>query len=225
MAVAAALLLSLTLAACGGDGEDDEGAEPTPSRTGTTSTSAPVATSPDYLPAPDGVELTTPGTRVDLGAPIVGAWEPRQDLVGVVRVTAETVERVKDPEKVFKGFELPDGVRPYFVRGEVVNEGDTDLGGRQLPIYLVDTADALVEASGIARDFEACPGSTFPAVFAPGDSAPTCLVFLLQPQAEPAAVTFRPPEGVVPITWTGEIDTYRAEKGDQPGKKNKKKQR
>lgn len=137
----------------------------------------------------------------------MAAWLPRQDLVGVVEVAVTRVEETTVQESL-AGFDLGrDEQRstPYFVTTKVTNVGETDLGARQLPLYFLDDRGALVLPTGVARDFEPCPGSTLPAVFAPGESTRSCLIFLAPEGSSLQSITFRPPEGVVPLRWTGEV--------------------
>jgi hypothetical protein len=208
-------LVAALVAACGG-GSDDGGAEPasSPSSDATASDSPTASTGPAaggdpaaYLPAPQGVELTAPGTALRLRDSAYVAWTPRQDLVGVVGLKVLEVRRTTVAESL-QGFRLDPteaASTPYFVSTVVGNGGDTDLGGRQLPIYAVDSEDRLVPPTGVDRAFEPCPGSVLPPIFAPGDTARSCLIFLVPAGAELVSVMFRPPEGVVPITWTGRI--------------------
>jgi hypothetical protein len=211
--------LALALAGCSSAG-DGGGAAPTPDGTPTSSASSsgePTATGSSdstepadaaaYLPVPDGRELTPPGTELGFKEPALAAWTPRQGLVGVVGVQVQRVERTTVDDSL-AGYELTpeeSASTPYFVTVEVGNGGDTDLGGRQLPVYVVDSEQRLVAPTGIDPAFEPCPGSVLPAVFAPGDETRSCLIFLVAPGAELEQVMFRPPEGVVPITWTGKV--------------------
>ncbi|MEO9325452.1 hypothetical protein ABFT23_18310 [Nocardioides sp. C4-1] len=227
-AAVAAAVTGLLLAACGGGSDDGpdgpDGApgsgstsapSPTASGTPTASESATAAaTGDDYLPVPDGRVLDPPGTALRFGEPALVAWKPRQDVVGVVGVQVDRV-RQTTPQRSLKKFTLDARARAstvYFVSTVVGNGGDTDLGGRQLPIYVVDSQDRLVAPTGVDSGFEACPGSTLSAVFAPGDRARSCLIFLVAPGATLTQVMFRPPEGVVPITWTGDVTVLGAKK-------------
>jgi hypothetical protein len=213
---AAGLALAvLALAGCGGDDEPTTAptASPEPT-TGATTEPAPTATdtpstTPDpdegYLPTPAGTSLTRPGARLDLRQDAVAAWLPRQDLVGVVELAVTRIEQTT-VQASLAGFDLDGEAQrstPYFVRAKVTNVGDTDLGERQLPLYFLDDQGGLVAPTGVAPDFEPCPGSVLPADFGPGDSTSSCLIFLVPPGAGLQAITFRPPEGVMPLQWRG----------------------
>ncbi|MCW2813055.1 MAG: hypothetical protein JWN84_510 [Nocardioides sp.] len=218
-AVLAATLVAGLLVGCGGPDEPDDAAGATtpapsssstdsPTDASTTSESPSEGADPSaYLPVPAGVELTPPGTSLPLKKGAFVAWNPRQDLVGVVGLEVRRVEQTT-VKKSLRGFQLDEQAKastPYFVTSEVGNGGDTDLGGRQLPLYVVDTEGRLVPPTGVDQGFDPCPGSVLPAIFAPGDTATSCLIFLVPEGAELASVMFRPPEGVVPITWTGTV--------------------
>jgi hypothetical protein len=213
--LAAALLGGLV--GCGGS--DDEPGDPTPSPSstsapGTPSASAGASTSGDpaaYLPAPEGRALTAPGTELEFGDSALAAWIPRQGVVGVVGVRVDRVQRTTVTRSL-AGFSLDAAAKastPYFVSMLVGNGGTTDLGGRQLPVYVVDTEGRVIPPTGVDQDFEACPGSLLPADFAPDDRTRSCLIFLVPSGARLASVTFRPPEGVDPITWTGKVRSLR----------------
>lgn len=202
-----ALAVGSLLAGCAeGDATGDGAAVATPS-------SPPPSTmisSTDYLPVPDGVELTEPGSEMDLKDDAVVAWRPRQDVVGVLDLSVGRLEETT-VERSLAGFRLSADVRestPYFVRAVVTNDGDSDLGGRQVPLYAIDSSGRLIEPTGVDNDFADCPDGVLPAIFAPGDRARTCLIFFVPPGASLESVMFRPPEGVVPLTWSGEIRIF-----------------
>jgi hypothetical protein len=213
-ALVVTLTAALALAGCGDDesGGAEEGPEPSTSESAADMPSDGAA--PAYLEAPDDVELTEPGTELALDDAATAAWTPRQDLVGVVDVTVTGLERA-NLTRDFAGYRFEGAAAsstPYFVRAEVENTGETDLGGRRLPLYGVDDAGRLIEPSVIDRAFEPCPGSTLPAAFAPGDSDESCLVYLVGEGHQLVSVMFRPPEGVAPLTWTGEVTAYQPPK-------------
>lgn len=218
---AASAVAVVALAGCGGDPDDTDGGptpgpDTSPAATETTSSPAEPAA---YLPTPDGRELTEPGTDLELREPALAAWRPRQDVVGVVGVSVLRIERTT-VKRSLVGFEIDPALKsatPYFVTVEVGNGGDTDLGGRQLPLYVVDSDERLIPPTGIDPAFERCPGSTLPAIFAPGDETRSCLIFLVPQGAELELVMFRPPEGVVPITWTGKVQDLADRGKNAPG--------
>ncbi len=164
----AVLVLGLALAGCSGSDDPDAAAirrarvrrprdrrgrqEPTPAVT-----DDPV---PDYVPAPSGVTLDEPGSRLDLKDLAVAGWTPRQDLVGIVEVAVTRMEATTI-EASLAAYELDDqeqSATPYYVHAKVSNVGDTDLGGRQLPFYVISSDGALVAPTGIEQDFAECPG-------------------------------------------------------------------
>jgi hypothetical protein len=211
--VAAAALVSATVGACGGDDGTNgaPGQEPTQSRSSSEAASASTSevTDPDeHLPVPEGVEPTPQGTELALNESAVVAWEPRQDLVGVLDITVTRLE-LTSPAESFEGWQL-DGTAqrstPYFVHATIKNVGTTDVGGREVPLYAVNRSDTLVEASGFQARFGPCPGNgVFPERFGPGATQDVCLVYLIPRHGKLGAVSFRPSQDFDPITWTGPV--------------------
>ncbi|WP_344157781.1 hypothetical protein [Nocardioides koreensis] len=220
-AASAVLVPALVLAGCSGDdGSKDASASSsqTPSESGS-------ATTKPYLPVPDGVELTAQGSRLDLGKPAVVAYEPRQDTVGVLDVKVTSMEKTTFAAS-FKGWQIDEATKktnPYFVHATVKNVGKSDLGGRPVPLYIVDGRNTLIEASMFKSTFKPCPSRPFPKKFGHGDTVKACLVYLSPRHGDLTAVSFRPTQAFDPITWTGELTRPGA---DQPKKddKGKKKQ-
>lgn len=215
-AAAVAVLALAALAACSDDSSD---ASPASAGAGTTGATASPSASPtvstgsdDYLPVPVNVRLTPQGTRLALGDRAYVAYQPKQKVVGVLSVTVTKVESTSFAQ-TFGGLELSDQVRttaPYFVRARITNVGETDLGGRPVPLYVVDDENTLVEASSFVAPFKACPSTPFPTTFGPGDSVSTCLVYLVPGKGDVDAVSFRPTQDFDPITWSGTVRPYRA---------------
>ncbi len=233
----AALLLTIgTLSACGGDATDPDsaatgGSSASPA-SGSESPEASESAAPDYLPVPEGVTLTEPGTELELKDDAVVAWEPRQKVVGVLQVRVKSLEMTSF-KKSFSGWKLDKATRqttPYFVKAKLTNLGDSDLGGRDVPLYAADADGTLIQASSFETTFKPCPsGGVFPKKFGPEKAQELCLVYLVPEGAELTAVTFRPLQDFVPITWSGTVDDLTAkdkkdEKKDKKNKKNKKKQ-
>lgn len=218
-AATVAVLTLGALAACSEDSSDaspasagssdgaSDGASGDPSASPTVSTG-----SDDYLPVPINVRLTPQGTKLALGDRAYVAYQPKQKVVAALSVTVTKVESTSFAQ-TFAGLELSDQVRttaPYFVRARITNVGETDLGDRPVPLYVVDDQNTLVEASSFVAPFKACPSTPFPKTFGPGDSVSTCLVYLVPRKGDVDAVSFRPTQDFDPITWSGVVRPYRA---------------
>ena len=199
---ALAVLLSASLLGCSGsDGSDGAGE-------GESASAAASAT--PYLPVPDGVTLTDQGTHLEVGDPAVVAYEPRQDEVGVLDLNVTKLQQTT-VKRSLSGWQLTAAQKkatPYFVRVTVKNVGESDLGGRRVPLYGVNEDDLLLESTPFASSFEACPSTPLPDEFGPGAEADVCLVYLAPDHGTLEAVSFRPDETFDPITWTGEIEKY-----------------
>ncbi|WP_244929106.1 hypothetical protein [Nocardioides sp. W7] len=212
------VLGAVLLTGCSGD--SDSGSEKDSSDA---STSASASAS--SLPVPDGVELTEQGSELAVGDTATLAWEPRQGSVGVIDVRVDRLEKTSFTRS-FAGWRIDEATkqtRPYFVRATITNTGETDLGGRRVPLYVVDGENRLVDYSGFGSSFTTCPSTDFPEPFAPGASAEFCLVYLVPDRGGLTAVSFRPTQDVNPITWTGELtrpEPVRAskkKKDEKPG--------
>lgn len=204
---------ALALPACSGDGSDAGGA---------TTPSATPSASP-YLPVPDGVTLTPQGTHIKVGDTAVVAYEPRQNQVGVLEITVTSLEEttIKKSFGAWKLSKEQKASTPFFVRATVTNVGETDLGGRRVPLYIVNDQNVLLESTPFASAFEPCPSAALPKKFGPSASEDVCLVYLAPDHGELEAVSFRPEETFDPIIWTGDVEEYVAPKPDKSGKKGK----
>lgn len=203
------LVLALSTAAltgCSGDADPEPAAAPTPSEATATPGSASATETP-YLPVPEGVELTAQGSELAIGDEAVVAYEPRQELLGVLGITVKRIDKTTFA-KSFAGWKLDAATKamtPYFVQASITNEGESDLGGRSVPLYIVDSADTLVESSTFKGTFKPCPSEDFPKAFGAGKTMSTCLVYLAPEGTTLEAVSFRPTQEFVPITWRGKI--------------------
>lgn len=219
--VGLALTSALVLTGCSGSDEDPadpvaEGSDPSGSTASSASAEKP------YLPVPDGVELTAQGSELALGDKATVAYEPRQDEVAALDLTVTAIEKASF--KLFEGWKLePDTLKttPYFVHAKVKNVGETDLGGREVPVYAVDGENRLIKASTFRSTFKPCPSELLPKKFATGDAVKTCLVYLAPDKGEIVAAEFRPTEEFDQILWTGEITVPEGLQPDK-GKKDKK---
>jgi hypothetical protein len=235
-AVAAALTAGLLpgLTACGGSGASTTGPPPgpvapvpssgSPSATPVTpgeGTSGFADPSTPYLTVPSGLTLTAPGTSLALRHAATVAWTPRQGQVGVLKMKVTRIERTT-AARAFAGYDVDRALlkrTPYYVHVAVTNVGDIDVGARPLPVYADDSAGELVEATGFADRFAPCPDGDLPLVFAPGDTAQACLVYLTPPSAPLVSVRFQPPVGVAPITWSGTIEKVAGKTTRKKGKR------
>ncbi|NYD41400.1 hypothetical protein [Nocardioides panaciterrulae] len=236
--LASGLAATLVLGGCSGGGDTTASAagSATPSgssgpadpgpASGPASGQASVAASP-YLPVPDGVELTAQGSELQLGDDAVVAYRPRQGTIGALDLKVTGLERTTFARS-FQGWQLDKATRatsPYFVHVTVRNVGDTDLGGKPVPLYIVDGHDTLIESSTFASSFKPCPSTPFPKKFGHGDTVKTCLVFLSPRHGDLTAVSFRPSQEFNPITWTGKIaeaDAPASGKHHRSGKGSKR---
>ena len=223
--VAALVVAAALVSGCSGDDKGpDVGSTASPSETsgetGTASTSATPS-----LPVPAGVELSPEGSQLNVGDTATVAYELRQGVVGVLDIKVNRLEQTSF-KKSFVGWDLDQGQKkanPYFVRVTLTNRGDTDLGGRRVPLYIVDGHNTLVESTPFASAFPPCEPGEFPKKFKTGRTMKACLVFLSPKKGDLTAVSFRPTQDYDPITWTGELEKPKPpkpEKGkDKGGKK------
>jgi len=216
----AALLAGGLLAGCSGDDKDPEATEP--SSTASSASDSASASEGPYLPVPAGVELTAQGSQLSVGESATVAYEIKQGEVGVLDIKVTRLEKTSF-KKSFVGWDLDPGQKqanPYFVRATVTNRGDTDLGGRRAPLYIVDGENTLVESTSFASSFEACEPGAFPKKFKTGKKTEVCLVYLAPRKGDLVAVSFRPTQEFDPITWTGKLQKPKPPKKDK-GKKGK----
>lgn len=200
----AAVLPALVLAGCSGSEEPEAEASASPSVT-ESATEEPSAT--PSIDVPDGVELTTQGSALELGDTATVAYEVDQSTVGVLAITVTDMRRTTFKQS-FQGWKLGKQLKkanPYFVEATFKNKGETDLGGERPPLYIVDGNDTLVESSTFVSDFDACPSTDFPKKFKPGKKVTRCLVYLAPDAGELVAVSFRPAQEFNPITWSGDV--------------------
>lgn len=222
-AALAGVLLCAALVSCSDDSATPD-SEDLESSSGSTSESGS-ASPADSLLVPDGVELTDQGASLVLGETATVAYEVRQGVVGVLDVTVTRLEKTSFEES-FVGWDVDaetKTTKPYFVRATVVNRGETDLGERPVPLYIVDGTNTLVEPTSFASTFKPCEPGAFPETFPSGASVDVCVVYLAPNKGDLTAVSFRPTEADVPITWTGELKKPKPPKSDKDknDKKNK----
>ena len=167
------------------------------------------------------MELTEQGSSLDVGEKATVAYEVRQGVVGVLDLTVTRLEKTSFEES-FVGWDLSaetKEAKPYFVRASVTNLGETDLGGLNLqPLYIVDGNNTLVEATSFASKFKPCEPGVLPEPFPTGASVDLCLVYLAPDKGDLTAVSWRPTEEDIPITWTGDLVKPEPPKGGKGDK-------
>ncbi len=205
-ALGSALAVGL-LAGCGGS--DDDGADQDEPTAESSSTEAASADPTDgYLPVPEGVVLTEPGTSLSFGDQATIAWRPRQDTVVALDLTIERIDRTTFKES-FEGWVVrPEmkGQVPYFVRVKATNVGEEAVGGLLVPLYGYSAAEKMYEPLDFREEpFDPCPGGNLPETLRPGKKTDLCFVYLLPEDEELAAAAFDPVGELPPVTWTGRI--------------------
>lgn len=225
-AIGLALVALLGVAGCSGDDTGPSLSDPSsssvPSSAGSStatteateaSSSATVEAAPS-LPVPAGVELTEPGSQLTVGETATVAYQPNQKEVGVLDIKVTRIEKTSI-SKSLVGWDLDEQqqkANPYFVRATVTNRGDSDLGGRRVPLYVVDGTNALVESTSFASSFTACQPGSFPDAYPTGTKVKVCMVYLAPGKGELTAVSFRPAQEYDPITWTGPLQKVKPPK-------------
>lgn len=203
-----ALAVAGSLALSGCSGNDSKNPSGSGSGSGSSqSSSTPTASATPYLPVPAGVTLTAQGSALKVGDKATVAYEPRQKQVGVLQITVTKLEKASFA--LFAGWKLDAQTMkatPYFVHAKVKNVGATNLGGRTVPLYIVDGTNTLIEASAFQSTFKPCPSAPLATKFGPGAKANVCLVYLAPNRGKLTAVSFRPTQAFNPITWTGTIE-------------------
>lgn len=213
-AVAGLLLVGPAVSGCSADfwSHSARSAPPAPA----TSSAPPAPTSSPYVVVPDDTATTAPGTTLRLGQPATVGWRPRTDVTGVLGITVTSI-RETTFARSFVGWRQTDALldtRPYFVEARIKNAGDSDLADFRAPLYGLDTAGELVEASTFApgQEFKPCEPDRFPKKrFGPGATTKVCLVYLVPHRGRLVGVVYRPDESLAPITWKGRVQPAAAQ--------------
>jgi len=189
--VALTVVLGGALSACGADGPDPD-APATPSASGTATESPSASVTPTQVSFGDAESVT---------------WAPTGDLSSELSIRVEAVREGRFAD--FKGL-VASGItednQPYYVDVTIGNEGDAELGGLDVPLYLADSSETLSPPSKFAKPFAPCASEPLPESFGAGEEAQLCLVFVAAPDAVLESVTFQPTLERPAISWIGEVD-------------------
>jgi len=201
---------ALALAGCGG------AEKPTTKPTVTTPTAD--------VNVPAGVDLTKAGTQLKFGEKATVAYEPNSQRNTVLELTVNSATEGTIAD--LGTYVLDDRTKastPYYVDVTVTNVGDGDVGQTPIPLWAVDDANTLIQASSFTNAFTRCPSTPLPTTFAPNATVTTCLVYLVPDHGKLTGVSFRPLQAVAPIVWKGDIaPPASATPATKPHKKKKK---
>jgi len=190
------------------------GCSGTAPRTNAPKASESASASPSASAEPSPGALTEPGADRRLGESATVEWTPKEGVDGKLSITIVKLESTSY-KQTFSGWKLDEATlarAPYFVRATIKNDGETDLGGYDAPLWGLDEDGNLVEAAAFKEPFKPCDVKTFPKPFAPGASVNVCLVMLVPNQGKLVGVSFRPYEEFDPITWESDPTPYVAPK-------------
>ncbi|NGN95264.1 hypothetical protein G5C66_21310 [Nocardioides sp. KC13] len=201
-------VMAMSVMGCSGTAPRSNAPRESESASASASPSASASTSP----SPGA--LTEPGADRRLGETATVEWSPKDGVDGKISITVARLESTSY-KQTFSGWKLDEATlarAPYFVRATIKNDGDTDLGGYDAPLWGLDGEGNLVEAAAFKEPFKPCDGKALPKPFAPGATANVCLVMLVPDQGKLVGVSFRPYEEFDPITWEGDLTPYAAPK-------------
>jgi hypothetical protein len=202
------VVMAMSLMGCSGTAPRTNAPQASESASASTSASASASASPS------AGALTEPGADRRLGETATVEWAPKEGVDGKLSITIDKLESTSYKQS-FSGWKLDEATlarAPYFVRATIENDGETDLGGYDAPLWGLDDEGNLVEAAAFKEPFKPCAAKTFPKKFAPGATADVCLVMLVPDQGKLVGVSFRPYEEFDPITWQGDLTPYVAPK-------------
>ena len=183
---------ALTLSGCGGDEKP------------TTKPSVTLPTADVNVPA--GVELTKAGTQLKFGDKATVAYEPNSERNTVLELAVNSAAEGTIAD--LGSYVLDERTKestPYYVDVTVTNVGDGDVGQTPIPLWAVDDANTLIQASSFTNSFTRCPSTPLPTTFAPNATVTTCLVYLVPDHGKLTGVSFRPLQAVAPIVWKGDL--------------------
>jgi hypothetical protein len=193
-ALVAAALAALLLSGCGGGSSDSPKAKP----------SADLPTG--NVKIPDGVTLTKAGSELAFKEKATVAYEPNTQRSSVLELSVDSVQQGRIAD--FAAYQMDAATKrshPYYVRVTVKNVGTGNLGRAAVPLFAVNSSNALVQPSSFNNTFTKCPSKPLPATFGQGQSVKGCLAYLIPAGGTLTAMSFRPLQAFEPITWEGTV--------------------
>lgn len=186
------LVASVALAGCG--------AEETPK-------AKPSVTPPTgNVNVPTGVTLTEAGAELKFGETATVVYEPNAERNTVLEMTVAGAQQgVIGDLGSYVLDERTKASVPYYVTVTVKNVGDGDVGQTPIPLWAVDSANTLIQASSFTNSFTRCPSTPLPTTFAPNATVTSCLVYLVPDGGTLTGLSFRPLQAVAPIVWSGTV--------------------
>lgn len=176
---------------------------------------APDATSPEAEETPTTSQSPTPAapTELSFGDTESVTWAPTGDLTGELSITVDRVRKGDFADfDGLAGSGITEDNQPFYIDAVIVNDGDADFGGLDVPLYLRDSNGTLSPPWGFATPFKPCDSGPLPASFGAGEEAELCLVFFGSPDATFESVTYQPTQDAVAVTWTGDLTEPAVEK-------------
>ena len=146
-------------------------------------------------------------TELSFGEAETVTWEPAGDLSGELSIQVDTVRKGRFAD--FEGLVasgITEANQPYYVDVVIANEGDAEVGGLEVPLYLVDSKQTLTPPSKFTDPFKPCASGPLPSSFGAGDKTQMCLVFFGSPSATFQSITFQPDVDTAAVAWTGKVD-------------------
>ncbi|MCW2832168.1 MAG: hypothetical protein JWN68_121 [Nocardioides sp.] len=200
--LALTVALGGSLCACAAD-------EPEPTAPVTPSASETPVAEPTEVPFGDAESVT---------------WEPTNNLTTELSIQVDRVREGRFADfKDLVASGITEANQPFYVDVVIANGGEPEIGGLDVPLYLVDSAQVLSPPSKFATTFEPCPSGPLPTSFGAGEKAEMCLVFFSSPSADFQSITFQPDLETAAVSWTGDVDVPAKE--PKPGQDRKKKRR
>jgi hypothetical protein len=155
----------------------------------------PSAQATSASPTPEQVEL-------EVGEPASFRLRGTDGESSRVRltVTGVTEGKIKDLSQ----FQLDRETRrstPYYADVRVTNQGSGDLSGTQVTLWALDSGGTVRPPAEVVGAFRKCQTEPLPRRFTEGESARTCLLYLLPEGTSLQAVQYRTGD-LAPYSWT-----------------------